>query len=69
MALKTLSDLVLYLVSRGQDGAATLAFLLFGVQQIGRAHVHTARFYVGEFVNACRVAYAWSPGFYAPWGI
>ncbi len=61
MALKTLSDLVRYLVSRGQDGAATLAFLLFGLEQVARRELHAWKV-------ALHTGYAWGQAL-SGWGL
>lgn len=61
MALKTLSDLVRYLVWRGRDGAAALLFLLWGFEQLARRELH-------EWRRALYTGYAWGQAL-SGWGL
>ena len=61
MALKTLSDLVRYLMARGCDGAAALLFLLWKVEQDLRCELHAWK-------HALHTGYAWGQAF-SGWGL
>lgn len=61
MAPKTLSEFVLYLVSRGRDGAAALAFLLWSIELRVREEIHAWK-------HALYCGYAWGQAF-TGWGL